>query len=110
MNALSDDIDSFLDKCRILIDKRQVDLFLNDPDNRQTMDLIQYSPRALMQELKELKPEDLHEGPVKDDNPLHEGYVWIFKKSICNRLLYIKIKIRIRNKEEVFLMSFHPDR
>lgn len=110
VNTLNTDVEEFLYKCRELIDRRQVDLFLNDPENRSTMDLIGYNPRALLQELKELEASDLHEGPVDDDNPDRTGQVWIFKKYIHGIRIYIKLKIRKRRNEDVFLMSFHPDR
>lgn len=103
-------VEDFLTECCDLIDKRQVDLFLNDYDNRSTMELMGYNPRAVMQEIKELKANNLYEGPIGDHNSKHGGYVWIFKKEVNGVLLYIKLKIRLRNGKEVFLMSFHPDR
>lgn len=110
MKLLPKDIESFLEKCRELIDKGNVDLFLNDRENRSTMELLGYNPRALKQELKELVPNDLDKGPEKDKDIKYPGDVWIFKKYISGICIYIKLKIRIRNNEEVFLMSFHPDR
>lgn len=74
------------------------------------MEMLGYNPRALMQELKELTPNDLDKGPETDKDNRYPGDVWIFKKCICGKLMYIKLKIRVRNNQEVFLMSFHLDR
>lgn len=102
-------VDEFLSECRELINNRKVDLFLNDPDNRATMELLKYTPRAVLQEILELEPKDLFEGPVLDKDFKYPGEVWIFKKEVNSILLYIKLKIRVRNDKDVFLMSFHPD-
>lgn len=103
-------VEDFLEECGKLIDNRRIDLFLNDPDNRSTMHLLGYNPKAIMQEIKDLKSSDLHEGPKEDKDKKHGGQVWIFKKTVCSIRLYIKLKIRIRDGKEVFLMSFHPDK
>lgn len=110
MKLLPTDVEDFLEKSRELIDQGKVDLFLNDHDNRSTMELLGYNPRALKQELKELQPNDLDKGPEEDKDAKYPGDVWIFKKYISGLRIYIKLKIRIRNNEDLFLMSFHPDR
>lgn len=103
-------VEDFLVECRELIDKRQIDLFLNDPENRATMEMLAYTPRAMTQEIRDIEPKDLFKGPVEDYDRSHTGHVWIFKKPIKGILIYIKLKIRVRGGKEVFVMSFHPDR
>ncbi|HCJ56148.1 MAG TPA: hypothetical protein DHV55_01225 [Clostridiaceae bacterium] len=103
--------DDFLCECRLLIDARQVDLFLNDADNRATVNLLSYSVRNVLQELRDLEASNLHSGPVPDNNSKYPGEVFIFKKSIGGYLLYIKLKIReVNGRKQLFMMSFHPDR
>ena len=104
-------IDGFLEECRSLISERKVDLFLNDPENRATAGLLAYSPSAILEELKELKPEDLFDGPAADKNSKYPGEVFVFKKDISGHCIYIKLKIRdVRGRKDLFMMSFHPDR
>jgi hypothetical protein len=108
---LSQNVDEFLAECRTLINARKVDLFLNDPDNKNTVNLLAYSQSNVLQELQELTSSDLFEGPVPDNNSKYPGEVFIFKKQVRDLYLYIKLKIRdVRGQKEVFLMSFHPDR
>lgn len=106
---VSPTVDDFLTECRELIKENKVDLFLNDPDNRSTMEMLGYTPRAILQEIIELESKDLYKGPKMDKDSRYPGEVWEFKKEVKSILLYIKLKIRIRNGKDVFLMSFHPD-
>lgn len=101
----------FLNDCVDLIKNRKVDPFTNDPDNKSTLNLLGYSVRNMLQEIKELNESFLYKGPIPDDNSKHPGDVWIFKKPINGYVIYIKLKIRvIGNYRELFVMSFHPDR
>ena len=104
-------VHDFLQECISLIDNRKVDPFTNDPDNRNTLNMLGYSVRNMLQEIKELKDSELFQGPVPDRSSKHPGDVWIFKKNIMGHLIYIKLKIRtIGSYKELFVMSFHPDR
>lgn len=108
---MSQCVEEFLCECKTLISARKFDLFLNDHDNRNTMNLLLYTPSNILQELIELEITDLYKGPEPDNNSKYPGEVFIFKKSIQSYLIYIKIKIRdVKGRREVFLMSFHPDR
>ena len=99
----------FLNECHNLIKEGKVDLFLNDPDNRRTMEILGYNPEALLQEILELESKHLYKGPKMDKDSRYPGEIWEFKKEVQSILLYIKLKIRVRNGKDVFLMSFHPD-
>lgn len=113
-------VNDFLNECRILIDSQEkrkdrthlyVDLFLNDPETKATINLLAYSTRNVLQELKELKAEDLFDGPTPDRNSKYPGELFIFKKVVGEHFLYIKLKIRVfGGKKQLFMMSFHPDR
>ncbi len=104
-------VDEFLPDCKQLIKERKVDLFLNDADNKSTVNMLGYSVLNVLQELSELTADDLFDGPVPDKNSKYPGDVFIFKKSVQGHLLYIKLKIReAKGRKEVFMMSFHPDR
>lgn len=111
MKLLSQSVDSFLDECRELIRQRKVDPFTNDIDTKNTLNMLGYSTRAMLQEIFELEVDDLYKGPKKDKNSKYPGEVWEFKKEVQGILLYIKLKIRIiGDRRELFVMSFHPDR
>lgn len=92
---LSQCINQFLSESRVLIDNRQVDPFLNDQDNKSTLNLLGWSPRNMLDELKNLQPSDLCRGPLPDHSSKYPGDVWIFKKCIDGYLLYIKLKIKM---------------
>jgi hypothetical protein len=111
VKPLSQNVGDFLDECRELIQQRKVDPFTNDLDTKNTLDMLGYSIRAMLQEIKELESTHLHKGPKKDKNSKYPGEIWEFKKEVQGTLLYIKLKIRvICDRKELFVMSFHPDR
>jgi hypothetical protein len=77
---LPQNTDDFLQKCRDLIDTRKVDPFTNDSDNHNTLNLLGYSVRNLLQEIKDLEACNLFQGPLPDRSSKYPGDVWIFKK------------------------------
>lgn len=108
---MSNATNDFLVECCGLIDSRKVDPFTNNPETKQTLNLLAYSVRAMLQEIKELEPTHWIKGPVKDHSSKYPGDVWVFKKVIEGYLIYIKLKIReVGGRKELFVMSFHPDR
>ena len=110
---MAQSVDDFLQECCLLIDRRLVDPFTNDKDNKATLNLLGYSIKALLEELKDLESKDLFRGPNPDRSSKHPGDVWEFKKVIQGHLIYIKLKIRIFDsgkRKDLFVMSFHPDR
>ena len=106
------DIEDFLKNCRELIEQRKVILNPKEDAKRRridTLDKLEYNIRAMLEEIKELSPNDLHSGPEKDYNYPNDE-VWIFKKDIKGYLIYIKIKIRqIPIGKELYVISFHLD-
>ena len=56
--------------------------------------------------IKCLKKEDLHEGPVDDDNPERKHPIWIFIKIINSIRCYIKIKA-INKCKVIIVISLH---
>jgi len=63
----------------------------------------------MLQEIKELEFKDYHGGPYPDRDSKYPGPVWIFKKIIGGYSIYIKLKIRITSRQELFVMAFHID-
>lgn len=56
----------------------------------------------------ELKPNDLIEGPVMDEDVPSED-VWIFKKKYHSIEFLFYIKLKLREKEKCICLSFHED-
>ena len=51
---------------------------------------------------------DYIDGPEKDRDA--HGSVWIFKKELENKIIYIKLKIETNNNEQKLkCLSFHED-
>ncbi|HZK83077.1 MAG TPA: hypothetical protein VFC58_00060 [Desulfosporosinus sp.] len=109
---MSQDVKDLLSECRELIAQRKVTLNQKEDAKRrrlETLDKLEYNIRAMLEEIKELSPNDLHSGPETDHNYPNE-VVWIFKKEIKGYLIYIKFKIRqIPIGKDLFVTSFHFD-
>lgn len=104
-------VEEFLGRCRFLIGCRKVDPFTNNGDTKSTLNLLGYTLKAMYQEIIELEKADCRGGPYPDRSSKHGGHVWIFVKPIQGYSIYIKLKIRvIDDDEELFIMSFHPER
>jgi hypothetical protein len=109
---LPQSVDDFLQESIRFIDSRNVDPFTNNPETKATLDMLGYSIRAMLQEIKELDRNNLFRGPTPDNSLRHTGEVWEFKKVVQGHLIYIKLKIRnfSNGRKDLFVMSFHPDR
>lgn len=101
--------EQFLRQCCILIDDGKVDPFTQNPKTKSTLNTLGYNVKVMLQEIKELKFQNYHGGPYHDRDSKYPGDVWIFKKIINSYSIYIKLKIRVTSKEELFVMSFHID-
>lgn len=109
---MSQDVEDFLRECRELIAQRKVTINPKKDAKRrriETLDKLEYNIQAMLEEIKELSPIDLHSGPEPDHVFLDE-VMWIFKKEIKGYLIYIKIKIRqIPIGKDLYVKSFHLD-
>ena len=81
--------------------------------NKKTADFIEKNGLTLeyiKDEIRQLKKEDYHSGPLEDKNPLNKHPLWVFIKHIKSVvvLVYIKIKI-INHKKKIIVYSFHEE-
>ena len=59
--------------------------------------------------LKGLGAEDHYKGPESDHDPSKEGELWFFKKTIGQKVAYIKVKVGQREgRFYAKCLSFHP--
>ncbi|NJD04410.1 MAG: type II toxin-antitoxin system MqsR family toxin [Ruminiclostridium sp.] len=109
---MGQDVNDFLAKCCLLIDERYVDPFTQNLETKDTLNLLGYSIKAMLQEIKELGEADLIKDPEPDKDSKYPGDVWIFIKKVQTYNIYIKLKIReLKNGDkQLFIMSFHPAR
>ena len=103
------DANDFLSECCKLIDIRMVDPFTNNTNTKCTLNLLGYSVKSMLEEIKDLDSTNLIKGPTPDKDSKYGGEVWIFKKSIQGHTIYIKLKVREADGK-LFIMSFHLDR
>jgi hypothetical protein len=79
-------------------------------ENLETLIELGLNYKLVKGELLSLLPQDYSEGPIEDlDQVNYRGEsIWIFGKSIQNKIIYIKLKIREnKNNEKVVCISFH---
>ncbi|MDI6907252.1 MAG: type II toxin-antitoxin system MqsR family toxin [Thermoanaerobacterales bacterium] len=99
-------IDNFLDEVKSLIRQGLFDMAVG-PDERAAMIALGLrSQWEVAEYIETLEADDFAEGPKPDDNPLFGGYVWVFGPEIEGSQFYIKLKVR--DRRQVFCMSFHP--
>ena len=69
-----------------------------------------FNESRVYDEIRNLKIEDYHAGPVEDKNPHNKHSLWIFLKYIegIPVQIYIKIKI-INHKTKIIVYSFHEE-
>ena len=103
--------DDFLTECCLFIDTGQIHYLSNRKKNKDTLNLLQYSIPAMLQEIKELIGGDLYKGPVPDSDSKYPGDVWVFKKVIKGYPIYIKLKNKDFGDDGrlLLIMSFHID-
>lgn len=99
-------IDNFLEECKRRVNNYKLD-FVPVLKNRQSRRRYGFTIPDIENELLNLSSNDLYKGPEIDrDYPSEE--LWIFKKTICGTMFYIKLKLRTTN-DEVVCISFHED-
>ncbi|MDD2353546.1 MAG: hypothetical protein PHX56_08360 [Atribacterota bacterium] len=79
-------------------------------ENLKTLIELGLNYKLVKDELLSLLPQDYSEGPIEDFDQVYykDESIWIFGKSIQNKIIYIKLKIRENKKnEEVICISFH---
>lgn len=79
-------------------------------ENMETLIELGLNYKLVKEELLGLLPQDYSEGPKKDLDQANykDESIWIFGKTIQNKKIYIKLKIREnKNQEEVVCISFH---
>ena len=66
--------------------------------------------QRIRREIKNLKIEDYHSGPLQDKNPKKKHALWVFLKYIEGIAIRIYIKIKIINhKTKIIVYSFHEE-
>ena len=79
-------------------------------ENMETLIELGLNYKLVKDELLSLLPKDYSEGPKKDLDQINyiDESIWIFGKTLQNKKIYIKLKIRENeNHEEVVCISFH---
>jgi len=79
-------------------------------ENLETLIKLGLNYKLVKDELLSLLPQNYSEGPKKDLDQINykDESIWIFGKTLQNKKIYIKLKIREnKNHEEVACISFH---
>ena len=76
--------------------------------NRDALLRMGLTIKNCRQEVMSLKVEDYCSGPDSDLDPKFKGSVWTFGKEICERQVYIKVKVmKTGMHQAVTCISFH---
>ena len=76
--------------------------------NRDSLLSMGLTIKNCRQEIFNLRVEDYCSGPDIDADPKYRGTVWTFGKEICDRKVYIKVKVTKSDAHQaVTCISFH---
>ena len=101
------DVEKFLTRVRVLISTQQA-LFLMRPKNKATLEKVEMSVEAALQEIAGFSPHEYCKGPEADrDRP--EQCCWFFGTDIGGVPVYVKLTIQSldEDRDRLVVMSFH---
>lgn len=101
-----DEIQSFLDEMRSLMDQGRITT-INRSKNMQTLMDLGITWKDAKQEIYELEQSDYVSGPAEDDQRPGTGPVWLFYKELLGHTIYIKLKLESTAEPGVKVFSFH---
>ena len=105
----SADIDNFLGKVRYAIDNDNFDILDSRSKYRRTIAMLGLIERDVLDDIYNLTNKDNWFEPELDNNPNYPGTVWQCKKVLHKSLIYIKLKLKIRENGKLLIMSYHFD-
>lgn len=79
-------------------------------ENLKTLIELGLNYKLVKDELLSLLPQDYSEGPIEDFDQVYykDESIWIFGKSIQNKIIYIKLKIRENKKKRRSNLHIFP--
>lgn len=80
--------------------------FIDNHKNRQTLMDLDYGHADVVAQLKDLQLSDYSESLLDRDDP-NPPILYVFGKTIEEKEIYIKIKIREQESRRVICVSFH---
>lgn len=103
------DINTFLTDAKNLITKGKYD-FVPRRKNMQDLAAHGLTITDAMSEILSLLAGDYYKGPKLDHDSNRPGYIWEFKKMICETQFYVKLKISQESGEDILkCIGFHED-
>lgn len=63
----------------------------------------------VLSEMYTLTSADYVSGPLVDRDAPSSDCLWVFKKSVCGNIIYIKFKVIYQINGDVIIVSFHID-
>ena len=114
--ANQSDVEEFLEELKEILNSENCELDIlpkkkqeapNDPyTTENTMLSLDYDTEDVKNELKLLCKEDYIETIIDNKNSSKPPF-WVFGKEISSKEIYIKVKIRNKERNKVFCVSFH---
>ena len=114
--ANQSDVEEFLEELKEILNSENCELDIlpkkkqeapNDPyTTENTMLSLYYDTEDVKNELKLLCKEDYIETIIDNKNSSKPPF-WVFGKEISSKEIYIKVKIRNKESNKVFCVSFH---
>lgn len=103
------DINTFLTKMKDLLIKNKYD-FVPRRKNMQSLAALGLTLVDAKSEILSLEVGDYYKGPKLDHDPNRSGDIWEFKKDICGKKFYVKLKITTECGNDILkCIGFHED-
>lgn len=102
-------MDAFLSDVRIAIREKRCIFDSRKEKNRNTLAALALTIDDMYKEVLSLTCEDYCYGPVPDNRPGRNEFVWIFKKKVDWLTIYIKLEFIHTPTKRLAVLSFHED-
>jgi hypothetical protein len=102
------DVQHLLNTVKSLIDEGRFDLVLRRETRLTITQLGLVSQWDVADIITGLTLQDYSAGPKPDMDTSKRGSVWEFGATVDGNLIYLKLKVRESNPQEVVCLSFHP--
>ena len=101
-----DDVEKVLRDLQKSIRENKI-IFNKREKNLSSLAKLGITIRDAIEEIEELTYDNYVTGPEIDRDDVSSDKYWIFKKTVFYQIIYIKFKIKYKDNNSIFVMSFH---
>ena len=103
------EVDALLNDVRIAVENGKINFDTRKQKNMDTLAGLGYTIDQAYDEICSLSYDHYISGPEPHDKYPHLEEIWVFKKEIFTRLVYIKLWVMYSKDGRVATLSFHFD-